>query len=52
MLCDDLDEQDGTGGGWCRREVQERGNICMHIADSLRVQQKLTQHCKAIIVQF
>ena len=36
MLCDDLDGQDGVGGG---REVQEEGDICIHIADSL--------HCTA-----
>ena len=33
MLCDDLDGWDGAGG---RREAQEGGNICIHIADSLR----------------
>ena len=35
------------GGG---REVPEGGDICLHMADSL-VQQKLTQHCKATILQ-
>ena len=39
----------GMGGGG--REVQEGGDICTHIADSFLVQQKLTQHCKAIILQ-
>ena len=34
MLCDDLDGWDGGGGGG--REVQEGGDICIHIADSLR----------------
>ena len=34
MLCDDLDRQDGGG-----QEVQEGGDICIHIADSL--------HCTA-----
>ena len=34
MLCDDLDGWDGRG-----REVQEGGDICIHIADSL--------HCTA-----
>ena len=33
MLCDDLDGWDGG------REVQEGGDICIHIADSL--------HCTA-----
>ena len=31
MLCDDLDGWDGGGG----REVQEGGDIGIHIADSL-----------------
>ena len=48
MLCNDLEGWD-VGG----REAQERGDICVHIADSLfaLVQQKLMQHCKAIILQ-
>ena len=33
MLCGDLD---GWDGGWGRREVQEGGDICIRIADSLR----------------
>ena len=32
MLCDDLAGCDGVVG---RREVQEEGDICIHIADSL-----------------
>ena len=32
--------------GW---EVQEGGYICIRMADSLHLQQKLTQHCKATI---
>ena len=36
MLCGDLDGWDGVEGG---REVQEGGDICIHIADSL--------HCTA-----
>ena len=32
VLCDDLDGWDGGGGG---REVQEGGDICIHIVDSL-----------------
>ena len=31
MLCFDVDGWDGGGGG----EVQEGGDICIHIADSL-----------------
>ena len=48
MLCDDLEGWDAGA-----REAQERGDICVHIADSLSalVQQKLMQHCKAIILQ-
>ena len=48
MLCHDLDEWDR---GWGGREVQEGGDIDIHRADSLVVQQKLTQHCKAILLQ-
>ena len=36
MLCGDLDGWDGEGG---RKEVQEGGDICIHVADSL--------HCTA-----
>ena len=31
MLCDDLDGWDG----WGRRDDQEGGGICVHMADSL-----------------
>ena len=31
MLCDGLEGWDGLGGG---REIQERGNICILMADS------------------
>ena len=31
VICDALDEWDGSGGG---REAQEGGNRCIHIADS------------------
>ena len=47
VLCDDLEGWDGGGG----REAQEEGDICIHIAVSHCVQQKLTQHCKAITLQ-
>ena len=47
MLCDDLGDRMVVA--W--REAQEGGLICIPIADSLYVQQKLTQNCKAIICQ-
>lgn len=37
-------------GEW--KEVRQGGDISVHIADSLCIQQKLTQHCKAIILKF
>ena len=46
VFCDD------RGVGWGRgREAQKGGDICMYIAASVVVQQKLTQYCKAIIAQ-
>ena len=48
MLCDDLEVgMVGWGGG---REALERGDICIHIADSLCSTAELIQHFKAIIV--
>ena len=49
LLCGDLDV--GLVAG--EREIHEGGDTCTHIADSLYavVQQKLTQYCKAIILQ-
>ena len=50
MLCDDLEGWDGEGG----REAQEGGDMGMYVHIELIhfvVQQKLTQHCKAIILQ-
>ena len=45
MLCGDLD-------GWDGREVQEGGYIYVYIQlIHFLVQQKLTQFCKAIILQ-
>ena len=38
----------GVGSG---KEVQKGGDTCIHIADHFIVQQKLTQHCEAIILQ-
>ena len=49
MLCDDLAGCDGAVGR--REEVQEEGDICIHIADSLPCAAETTQHCKAIILQ-
>ena len=48
MLCDDREGWDG-GVGW--KEAQEGQGICVCKADSLFLQQKLTLHCKAIILQ-
>ena len=56
MLCDDLLEGwDWRRGG--RRKVQEGGDICICICDKTQLihtgaQQKLTQHCKTITLQF
>ena len=50
MLCDDLEGWGREGG----REAQERGDIGIYVYIWLIhfvVQQKLTQHCKAIILQ-
>ena len=33
------------------REVQEGGDICMHMANSCRCMQEPTQYCKAVILQ-
>ena len=41
MLCGDLNG----------KEVQKRGDICIHIADSHCYTAELTQHCKATIHQ-
>ena len=52
MLCDDLDGWDG--GGVAGKEVQEGEDICTHghiEGVHTVVEQKLTQHCKAIILQ-
>ena len=38
MPCDDLDGWDWGGGSG--REAQEEGDICIHIADSLRCKAK------------
>ena len=47
MLCGDLEGWDGVG-----KEVQDGGDICVRIVDSLVVQQKLTQHGKTITCAF
>ena len=46
MFCDDLEGWDVGGRGG--REAQEAGELCIHKV----TQQKPTQHCKAIILQF
>ena len=50
MICDDLEGWDREGG----REAQEGGDMGIYVYIRLIhfvVQQKLTQHCKAIILQ-
>ena len=50
MLCDDLEGWDREGG----REAQEGEDIGIYVCIWLIqvvVQQKLTQHCEAIILQ-
>ena len=50
MLCDDLEGWDREG----RRETQEGGDMGIYVYIQLIhfiLQQKLTQHCKAIIPQ-
>ena len=50
MLCNDLEGWDSEDG----REAQERGDIGIYVYIQLIhfvIQQKLTQHCKAIILQ-
>ena len=50
MLCDDLEGWDREG----RRETQEGGDMGIYVCIWLIhfvVQQKLTQHCKAIVLQ-
>ena len=48
MLCDDLESRDGGRvGGKLKREGMYVYTWLIHSG----VQQKLTQHCKAIIVQ-
>ena len=47
MLCDSLEGWNGGSG----REAQMGGDICIFMADSCFLQQKPTQHYKAIILQ-
>ena len=50
MLCDDLEGWDGEGG----REAQEGEDMGIYVYIYLIhfvIKQKLTQHCKAIILQ-
>ena len=47
VLCDDLEGRDGAWGGRLKRE-----EIYVYVwLSHFVVQQKLTQHCKAIIFQ-
>ena len=39
----------GVGHG---KEVQAGGDTCVHIADHFIVEQRLTQHCKTVILRF
>ena len=48
MLCDDLDRRDGDAG----RAVQEGGVYIYKQLIHFIVQQKPTQYCKAIILQY
>ena len=50
MLCDHLEGWDGEGG----REMQEGGDMGIYVCIQLIhfvIQKKVTQHCKAIILQ-
>ena len=50
MLCDHLEGWDREGG----RQMQEGGDMGIYVYVKLIhfvIQQKLTQHCKAIILQ-
>ena len=42
LLCGDL-----TG-----KDIQKRGDMCEHAADSFSVQQRHTRHCEATMLQF
>ena len=44
MLSDDLEQWDGVEG----RGAQERGDMCIHMADHIVVQQKPTPLCKQL----
>ena len=51
MLCDHLEGWDREGVREGDARARRYGDICIRIADSLVIKQKLTQHCKAIILQ-
>ena len=52
MLCDDLDGRDGVGeGGGNGGKVKREGLYVYLELIHVVVQQKLIQHCKAIILQ-
>ena len=48
LLCDNLE---GWGGVRGKREFPEERDRCIPMADHVDVCQKLTQYCKAIILQ-
>ena len=48
VLCDDSVMTQTGGIGWGGREAQEGGDACIPI---VVVKEKLTQHCKAIILR-
>ena len=48
VLCDGLEGWDGVGG----RETQDRGHICIHIANSCCCTAETNTNGKVIILQF
>ena len=40
------------GGDLNGKEIQGRGDMCIHVADALYCTAETTQHCKAAIFQF
>ena len=51
MLGDHLEGWDREGGREGDARRKRYGDMCICIADSLFIKQKLTHHCKAIILQ-
>ena len=46
VLCDDLE---GWDRGWVGREVQEGGDMCIHVADSRGCTTETNTACKATL---